>query len=178
MPSTLSLTTTLPLSNSKHTIPQLGFGVFESPPQTCVSSCLTALHAGYRHIDTAQYYANESAVGHAVRDSNIPRSELFLTTKILFPGQDAASTYRKIEESVRKLGGGDGGYVDLFLIHSPNGGRESRRVMWEALGRAKEAGLVREIGVSNFGVGHLEEVRGVGGMPAVNQIEVSGFVGV
>lgn len=174
MASTLTLQTTLPLPNSKHTIPQLGFGVYESPPSTCVSSCLTALRAGYRHIDTAQYYANEEAVGQAVRESNIPRSELYVTTKILSPGEDVDSTYKKVEESVRKLGG-EGGYVDLFLIHSPNGGKESRRVMWEALGRAKEKGLAREIGVSNFGVGHIEEVKGVGSAPAVNQIEVSGI---
>ncbi|KAK3196986.1 hypothetical protein GRF29_1536g225401 [Pseudopithomyces chartarum] len=96
MASTLTLQTTLPLPNSKHTIPQLGFGVYESPPSTCVSSCLTALRAGYRHIDTAQYYANEEAVGQAVRESNIPRSELYVTTKILSPGEDVDSTYKKL----------------------------------------------------------------------------------
>lgn len=174
MASKLNLTSTLPLSNSKYKIPQIGFGVYLSPQATCVKSCLTALRAGYRHIDTAQYYANETEVGQAVKDSKIARSDLFITTKILSPGKDVDSTYQSIEESVNKLGGNDG-YVDLFLIHSPNGGKESRTLMWQALEKAKEKGIVRDIGVSNYGVGHIEEIKKIGKVwpPAVNQIEVS-----
>ncbi|KAL1591455.1 hypothetical protein SLS60_011954 [Paraconiothyrium brasiliense] len=168
-----SLTSTLSLPNSKYRIPQIGFGVYQSPPSTCVKSCVTAIKAGYRHIDTAQYYANESEVGKAVRDSNVPRSELFITSKILSPGKDVESTYQSIEDSVKKLDGEDG-YVDLFLIHSPNAGKESRRLMWQALEKAKGNGKVRDIGVSNYGVGHIEEIRQIGKVwpPAVNQIEL------
>ncbi|KAJ4301189.1 hypothetical protein N0V90_003280 [Kalmusia sp. IMI 367209] len=173
MATKLSLSTTLSLPNSKYRIPQIGFGVYQSPPSTCVNSCLAAFKAGYRHVDTAQYYANETSVGSALRDSNIPRSELFITTKILSPGNDVNSTYKAIEESIKKLDG-ENGYVDLFLIHSPNGGKESRRLMWLALEKAKEMGKVRDIGVSNYGVGHIEEIKEIGNIwpPAVNQIEL------
>jgi len=173
--STLSLKSTLPLPNSKHEIPRLGFGVYQSHDQTCVKSCLTALKAGYRHIDTAQYYANESLVGDAVRQSGVPRSEVYITTKILSPGSDAESTYKSVVESVEKIDGGEDGYVDLFLIHSPNGGRDARKLMWQALERARKEGKVRHIGVSNFGKGHIEELKEWAEVwpPAVNQIEVS-----
>lgn len=173
MASKLSPTSALSLPSSKYKIPQIGFGVYQSPPSTCVDSCLTAIEAGYRHIDTAQYYANETSVGEAVRKSEVSRSELYITTKILSPGKDIDSTYKSIEDSVKKLDG-ENGYVDLFLIHSPNGGKESRKLMWQALEKAKEKGKVRDIGVSNYGVGHIEEIKEIGKVwpPAVNQIEV------
>jgi len=169
----ISITSAFTLSNSPHRIPCLGFGVYQSLPPTCVNSCLNALNAGYRHIDTAQYYANETSVGRAVREAKIPRSEIFITTKILSPSNGLESTYKMIEESVKKLDG-ENGYVDLFVIHSPNGGAESRRLMWFALEQAKEAGKVRDIGVSNYGKGHIEEIKSYGKTwpPAVNQIEV------
>ncbi|KAF2684792.1 Aldo/keto reductase [Lentithecium fluviatile CBS 122367] len=169
----LSLSSTLALSNSKFKIPQIGFGVYQSPPPTCVNSCVKAFRAGYRHIDTAIYYANENSVGRALKESKIPRSEIFITSKILSPGNDVESTYKLIEESVKKLDG-DNGYVDLFLIHSPNGGKESRRLMWLALEKAKETGKVRDIGVSNYGIGHIEEIKEIGKVwpPVVNQIEL------
>lgn len=171
--SQLSLDSKIPLPNSSHKIPQLGFGVYQSPPETCVKSCLAALRAGYRHIDTAQYYENEEQVGQALRESGIKREEVFLTTKILSPGEDLDSTYKKVLESVEKLSGKDG-YVDLFLIHSPNGGREKRTLMWLALEKAKQEGKVREIGVSNYGIQNIEEIMTIGTIwpPAVNQIEV------
>lgn len=169
----LSLNSTLPLTNSSHKIPQLGFGVYQSPPETCVKSCLTALKAGYRHIDTAQYYANEEQVGQALRESGLKREEVYLTTKILSPGSDVDSTYKSVLESVEKLAGKDG-YVDLFLIHSPNAGPEKRKLMWLALEKAKAEGKAREIGVSNYGIGHIEEIKKIGKVwpPAINQIEV------
>lgn len=174
MTSKPTLTTTLPLRNSTHRIPALGFGVYQSPPPTCVSSCLRAFTAGYRHIDTAQYYANEKSVGRALRDATIARKDLYITSKILSPGNDVDSTYKMIKDSVEKLDGPDG-YVDLFLIHSPNGGKESRRLMWLALEKAKQEGKVRDIGVSNYGIGHIEEIKSIGKIwpPVVNQIEVS-----
>ena len=171
--SQLNLQSTLPLPNSPHKLPQLAFGVYQSPPETCGKSCLTALKAGYRHIDTAQYYANEEQVGQALKESGLKREEVYLTTKILSPGNDVDSTYKSIVESVEKLSGKDG-YVDLFLIHSPNAGPEKRKLMWLALEKAKEEGKAREIGVSNYGIGHIEEIKKIGKVwpPAINQIEV------
>lgn len=173
MSSDLTIASKAPIKDSPHEIPRLGFGVYQSPVPSCVQSCLKAFTAGYRHVDTAQYYRNELSVGRAIRESKIPRGEIFITTKILNPASEEESTYSKIIESVKNLDGEDG-YVDLFLIHSPNGGAESRRVMWLALERAKKEGKVRNIGVSNYGIGHIEEIKSYGETwpPAVNQIEV------
>ena len=169
----LTIESSLPLANSTYKIPRLGFGVYLSPPPTCVKSCLKAVEAGYRHIDTAQYYENEKEVGHAREESKVPRSELFLTSKILTPAKDIESTYRTILGSVEKLDGPNG-YVDLFLVHSPNGGAEARKLMWQALEQAKEKGVLRDIGVSNYGIQHIEEIKSLGSVwpPVVNQIEV------
>ncbi|KAF1953908.1 Aldo/keto reductase [Byssothecium circinans] len=169
----LSISSSLKLATSGYRMPQLGFGVYLSKPPDCVKSCLCALKAGYRHIDTAQYYANEASVGRAIRDSGIPRSEIFITTKILSPGKDIDTTLQTIKESVKKLDDREDGYVDLFLIHSPNGGPMSRRAMWLALEKARDAGLVRDIGVSNYGIGHIEEIKKFSKLwPVVNQIEL------
>ncbi|KAH7355823.1 NADP-dependent oxidoreductase domain-containing protein [Pyrenochaeta sp. MPI-SDFR-AT-0127] len=169
----LKIDSSLPLANLTYKIPQIGFGVYQSPPQTCVNSCLKAIEAGYRHIDTAQYYENEKEVGRAQSESQLPRSELYLTSKILSPGEDVQSTYKKIAQSVVKLDGPDG-YADLFLVHSPNGGAEARKLMWQALEEAKEQSIVRDIGVSNYGIQQIEEIKTIGEIwpPVVNQIEL------
>lgn len=171
--SSLSLNSRLPFVNSKTEIPQIGFGVYLSPPETCVASCKKAFEAGYRHIDTAQYYENETQVGKALAESGLSRKDVYITSKILFAGDDLDSTYQKIAESVEKLAGKDG-YADLFLIHSPNFGPEKRKLMWLAQEKAKEAGIVKEIGVSNYGIQHIEEIKLIGKVwpPAVNQIEL------
>jgi diketogulonate reductase-like aldo/keto reductase len=159
------------MKNAKYPIPQLGFGVYQSPPEVCKKSCLTALKAGYRHIDTAQYYANEVQVGEAIKESGIPRSEIYVTSKILSAGKDVEASYKSIAESVKKIGGG---YADLFLIHSPNAGKDARENMWRALEKAKKEGKVRAIGVSNYGQEHIEEMKEYADNwpPAVNQIEL------
>jgi diketogulonate reductase-like aldo/keto reductase len=173
----LNLSTTLPLLHTKnlHPIPQLGFGVYQSPPEVCKKSCLAALSSGYRHIDTAQYYANESQVGEALKESGIPRSSVFVTSKILSAGKDVDESYRKIVDSVEKIGGG---YVDLFLIHSPNAGKEARENMWRALEKARKEEKVKAIGVSNYGREHIEEMKEYAETwpPSVNQIEVRVFI--
>ncbi|KAL8825599.1 MAG: hypothetical protein Q9170_007730 [Blastenia crenularia] len=168
----LSLTSTIPIINSSHTMPRLGFGIYQSPRDVCVNSCLTALKAGYRHIDSAQFYRNEAEMGEAVRKSGIPRSEIFLTTKILSSGGSPEKTYQKCLESVKSID--KDGYVDLFLIHSPSGGKEKRKEMWQALEKLVEEGRVRSIGVSNFGIGHIEEMKAYAKImpPQVNQIEL------
>ncbi|EHY60224.1 putative oxidoreductase C2F3.05c [Exophiala dermatitidis] len=173
MPAALSLSDTLPLPNSSVRIPRLGFGVYRSSPEVCVQSCLTALEVGYRHIDTAQFYGNETQVGEAVKKSGLPRSEIFVTTKILSAGGSVEKSYQKCLDSVEKIGG-SGGYVDLFLIHSPNAGSKARKEMWLALEKLYEEGKAKSIGVSNFGVGHIAEMKGYAKVwpPHVNQIEL------
>ncbi|KAK5104502.1 hypothetical protein LTS08_002392 [Lithohypha guttulata] len=173
MTTKLTKESTLPLPNSSHSIPRLGFGVYQSPADVCNKSCTTALSSGYRHIDTAQFYANETQVGEAVRNSGLKRSDVYITTKILSAGGSVDKSYQKCLDSVKKLDGEDG-YVDLFLIHSPNAGKAAREEMWQALLRAHKEGKAKAIGVSNFGIGHIEGLKGLGNVwpPHVNQIEL------
>ncbi|KAF7563559.1 hypothetical protein G7046_g568 [Stylonectria norvegica] len=170
------VTKSITLFNSVQ-IPQLGFGVYESPVDVCVKSCLMALETGYRHIDTAQYYANEREVGQAIQQSSIPRKDVFLTTKILSAAGSVEQSYRECVESVAKLDP-EQGYVDLFLIHSPNSGKEKTQEMWLALERLYQEGKAKSIGVSNFGVKHIEEMKQFAKVwpPHVNQIEVSAYL--
>ncbi|OXV07589.1 hypothetical protein Egran_04646 [Elaphomyces granulatus] len=174
MSNQFAITDTLSLPNSQVRIPRLGFGVYRSLQHKCVSSCLEALRAGYRHIDTAQFYANESEVGAAVRESGLPRDEICITTKIVSPGGSPQATYEKLLGSVRKITGDDGGFVDLFLIHSNRSGPAGRRQLWQALERLLEEGRTRSIGVSNYGVQHIEEMKAYAKVwpPHVNQIEL------
>lgn len=185
MTANLTLQSTLPLLNSQYQIPRVGLGIYLSSPEICTKSCLHALQSvGYRHIDSAQFYQNEVQMGVAARESGIPRDQVFLATKILTPDGSPDKTYEKCRESVRKIIGHDlsadkesrkaDEYVDLFLVHSPNGGAAARKEMWLALERLYEDGLARHIGVSNFGVGHIEEMKGYAKHwpPQVNQIEV------
>ncbi|KAI9844351.1 MAG: hypothetical protein M1837_005655 [Sclerophora amabilis] len=171
MAGKMALTDLIPLPNSSVKMPRLGFGVYQSHAATCISSCLTALSAGYRHIDSAQFYANESQVGEAVRQSKLPRESIFVTTKILSPAGGPDMTYKKIVDSVDKIG--LNGYVDLFLIHSPSSGSAGRKEMWQALEKAHAEGKCRSIGVSNFGVGHIDEMKSYAKVwpPHANQIE-------
>jgi 2,5-diketo-D-gluconate reductase B len=134
-------------------VPALGFGTWQLSGRTCVDAVKDALAIGYRHIDTAQVYGNESEVGEALRNSRVPRGDIFLTTKVA-PGQLAASAVRRsTEESLRKLGVD---HVDLLLIHWP-----TRDVpLAETLGAfaaLRQAGKTRFIGVSNFTVAHLRQ---------------------
>ncbi len=173
-PSKLALTDLLTLPNTSVQIPRLGFGIYQSPQNVCINSCLTALKAGYRHIDSAQFYQNESEMGEAARKSGIPRSSLFLATKVMSSGGSPDATYKKCLDSVTKIDG-ENGYVDLFLIHTPSGGPAARKEMWQALEKLESEGRARSIGVSNHGVGHIEEMKSYARIwpPHVNQIEVS-----
>ena len=151
-----------------NTIPIIGLGVWQVPhgPE-CDNAVRWALEAGYRHIDTAQAYRNEESVGRAVRDSGIPREEIFITTKFHPARSDPAA---EAEKSLRRLGVE---YVDLYIIHWPQQGATRA---WPGMQEARERGYARSIGVSNFSVAELEELIGVADIPpAVNQIQFSPF---
>jgi diketogulonate reductase-like aldo/keto reductase len=171
----LALTDKLQMPKCAAQIPRLGFGVYKSTSSQCVALCTTALKVGYRHIDTAQDYDNdpEDGVGQAVRQSGLKRADVFITTKILAAGGSFAKSVQKSLASVQKIDGTDG-YVDCFLIHNPNGGKETRAEIWQALEKLYEVGKAKSIGVSNFGVGHIEEMKTYATVwpPHVNQIQV------
>jgi diketogulonate reductase-like aldo/keto reductase len=147
-------------------MPMLGLGVWQMPDgPECVNAVRWALELGYRHIDTAQAYGNEESVGKALRDSGVPRDEVFLTTKF-FP--DHKDPVGEAERSLRRLGVDQ---VDLYLIHWPQGGPTWA---WPGMERAQELGLARSIGVSNFSVSELDQVIAAGTTgPVVNQVQFS-----
>lgn len=173
----LALTDVLPMKGTTAKIPRLGFGVGGSHGDTCTTSCLNAFKAGYRHIDTAQAYGNEAEVGQAVKLSGLPRDQIFVTTKILHPGETPRESYEKCLESIKKIDDREGGYVDLFLIHNSNIGATKRQEMWSVLERLHADGKAKAIGVSNYSPKHIEEMKQYAKVwpPMVNQIEVSCF---
>lgn len=151
-------------------IPQLGFGVFKVPAGEAEQAVSEALEAGYRHIDTAAIYGNESGVGAAIAASGIARDELFVTTKLWNDRHDGDEPDAAIAESLDRLGLDR---VDLYLIHWPTPARDNFVHAWEKLVGIRERGLARSIGVSNFLVPHLERiVAETGVVPAVDQIEL------
>jgi diketogulonate reductase-like aldo/keto reductase len=147
-------------------MPLLGLGVWQVPDgNTCDQAVRWALELGYRHIDTAQAYGNEASVGKALRDSGVPREEVFITTKF-YPG--SKDPVAEAEQSLRKLGIDQ---VDLYLVHWPQRGPTWA---WPGMERAQERGLAKSIGVSNFGADDLDQVVAAGSVvPAVNQIQFS-----
>ena len=151
-------------------IPMLGYGVFQIPAEDTKRCVLDAISVGYRSIDTAQGYFNEEGVGEAISTCGIPRSELFLTTKIWISNGGYEKAKASIDESLRKL---KTDYVDLMLIHQPfNDYYGSYRAMEEA----HRAGKIRAIGVSNFMPDRFIDIAGfVDIVPAVNQLEVHVF---
>jgi diketogulonate reductase-like aldo/keto reductase len=151
-----------------NTIPLLGLGVWQVPNgPTAVDAVRWALELGYRHIDTAQAYGNEESVGRALRESGVLRKEVFITTKF-WPG--AADPVAEAEASLRRLGLD---YVDLYLVHWPQGGPTWA---WTGMERARELGYARSIGVSNFGVPDLDRLLAAATVvPAVDQVQFSPF---
>jgi 2,5-diketo-D-gluconate reductase A len=149
-------------------IPLLGLGVWQIPDgRECEDAVRWALAAGYRHIDTAQAYRNERSVGRALRDSGVPRDQVFITTKF-FPGHDDPE--REAQRSLERLGVD---YLDLYIIHWPQGGPTWA---WDGMQRAHERGYARSIGVSNFDAGELAAVIGVAEVaPVVDQVQFSPF---
>ncbi len=164
-------TTKLPL-HSGGAIPQVGLGVWQMGRSIAREAVLSALRAGYRHVDTARIYGNEKEVGEAVRASGVPRDEIFVTTKLWNDDQGYDSALRAFDGSLSRLGLD---YVDLYLIHWPV--QHKRRDSWRALEAIKKSGRARAIGVSNFLVTHLKELLSEASeKPSVNQIEVHPFL--
>jgi diketogulonate reductase-like aldo/keto reductase len=149
-------------------IPLLGLGVWQVPEgRECEDAVGWALEAGYRHIDTAQAYGNERSVGRALRDSGVPREEVFITTKFFPRHQDPAA---EAERSLERLGVE---FVDLYIIHWPEGGPTWA---WDGMQRARESGHARSIGVSNFSIAELDELIAVADVaPTVDQVQFSPF---
>ena len=159
--------------NNGNTMPVLGLGMWQagSGKQTR-KAVATALEIGYRLFDTAKLYGNESDLGTAIRESGIPREEIFVTTKLWNNDQGYESALRAFEKSRRELGLD---YVDLYLIHWPVPGL--RQESWNALLKIRDEGLARSIGVSNYTIRHLEELlRSTPDPPAVNQVEFHPFL--
>jgi diketogulonate reductase-like aldo/keto reductase len=146
-------------------MPILGLGTWQARGQGAISAVLRALEVGYRHIDTATAYGNERQVGRAVAQSGVAREEVFVTTKL--PQSRAGRERATLEDSLDAL---EIGYVDLWLIHWPPGGRSGPDV-WERLLELQAEGLAREVGVSNYSVRQIDELgQATGRLPAVNQI--------
>ncbi|GAA2233167.1 aldo/keto reductase [Rarobacter faecitabidus] len=152
------------------TIPQVGFGVFQIPDEETTAAVETAIEAGYRHIDTAAIYRNERGVGQALTSSGIARGDIFVTSK-LWPDDFAAADVRPALEKSLSLLGTD--YLDLYLLHWPVPGRGAYVGAWEEVLKAREEGLIREAGVSNFTPELLSDlIERTGVTPAINQVKL------
>ena len=173
-PKTLTL-------NDGHSIPTVGLGVWQAKGNEAIDAVRFALDAGYRLIDTAAAYGNEAEVGEAIRTSGIPRTDIFLTTKLWNADQGYETTLAAIDRSLATL---DMDYVDLYLIHWPHTefrnpydeGDNKREETWKAMEEIRKAGKARSIGVSNYTADQLEEMKSYATVPpAVNQIEFHPF---
>jgi 2,5-diketo-D-gluconate reductase A len=162
--------------NDGREIPQLGFGVFQIPPEDTREATSIALQAGYRHIDTAEMYRNEAGVGEAVRDSGLAREDVWITSKLNNGYHKPDDARRAMAQTLEALGFD---YVDLFLIHWPLPTQYGGDFVstWKTLEEFQEEGSARSIGVSNFQVAHLQTLaRESEAVPAVNQIEVHPYL--
>jgi 2,5-diketo-D-gluconate reductase A len=151
-------------------IPQLGFGVFQVPPEDTVEVTTHAFLAGYRHIDTATLYGNEAQVGQAVHAAGLTRDDVFITTKLANSDHGHEQTHHAFKASLDRL---EMEFVDLYLIHWPIPSQDKYAETWKAFVELKGEGLIRSIGVSNFQPAHLRRiVEETGVTPSVNQIEL------
>ncbi len=160
--------------NNGVTMPQLGFGVWQVPDEEATPAVTEALNAGYRSIDTAAAYGNESGVGAAIAQSDVDRAEVFVTTKLWNSDQGHDNALRAFDASQSKLGLD---VVDLYLIHWPTPARELYVDTWKAFVELQKEGRVRAIGVSNFQPAHLQRlIDETGVVPAVNQVELHPYL--
>ena len=161
--------------NDGHTIPQLGFGVFQVRPDRTAAAVRSALEVGYRHIDTAEMYGNEKQVGQGIREAGLDRREVFITSKLNNGYHRPDDARRAFDATLSALGSDYSDYIDLFLIHWPLPTLYDADFVstWNVLEEFAEDGRARSIGVSNFQVAHLGRLaEGSQTVPAVNQIEV------
>jgi 2,5-diketo-D-gluconate reductase A len=160
--------------NGEVQMPQVGFGVFKISDDEVTRAVHTAFEAGYRSIDTATLYGNERGVGRAVRESGLPREDVFVTTKLWNDSHGYDSALAAFDASLSELGLD---YVDLYLIHWPVPGQDRYVQTWRALEKIRAGGRARAIGVSNFQQEHLERLLGESDVvPAVNQIELHPYL--
>ncbi len=153
-------------------IPQLGFGVWEVPDEKIDAACGRALDVGYRHIDTARIYQNEEGVGRVLSTMELPRDEVFVTTKVW--NDDHEDVEAAFEASMGRLGLET---LDLYLIHWPAPGQDAYVTAWTAMLELQKSGRVRSVGVCNFQVPHLQRLLDeTGVLPSVNQIELSPYL--
>ena len=166
--------------SKNHIVPRIGLGTYNMNSQEAEDMTYAAINYGYRHIDTAAVYRNEDGVGRALKriyeDTDLKRSDLTITTK-LWPGglvkvdrvKNNVGAIKSLDKSLRNL---DEDYVDLYLIHSPHA-KNKRLEQWETLLTQQEQGKVKNIGVSNWGINHIEELNDKGyPLPSANQIEI------
>ena len=160
--------------NDGKSMPQVGLGVWQTPPEDTERAVATALEAGYRHVDTAAGYFNEREVGKAVTASGLAREDVFVTTKLRNAGQGYDSTLAAFDTSMKHLGfSGSADYLDLYLIHWPMPAKNLFVDTFKAFAHLRDRGRIRSIGVSNFEPEHLRIlVDSTGIVPAVNQIEL------
>src|SRR6185436_5452916 len=160
--------------NDGKSMPQVGLGVWQTPPEDTERAVATALDAGYRHVDTAAGYFNEREVGKAVKASGLPREDVFITTKLWNADQGYDSTLAAFDASMDRLGlSGPDEYLDLYLIHWPMPAKNAFVDTFKAFAHLRDQRRIRSIGVSNFEPEHLRIlVDGTGIFPAVNQIEL------
>ena len=169
MNSSTSRIPNLPLHGGE-VIPQLGFGVFQVPPQDTAEVATRAFMAGYRHIDTAAAYGNEAGVGQAVHAAGLERGDVFITTKCANDDHGYEQATRALKGSLDRL---EMDYVDLYLVHWPVPAHDKYVDTWKAFIDMQAQGLARSIGVSNFQPAHLERlIDETGVIPTVNQIEL------
>ncbi|EON67237.1 hypothetical protein W97_06490 [Coniosporium apollinis CBS 100218] len=167
--------------NSGYEIPILGYGIYQTPADIAEDVVAHALATGYRHVDSATAYRNEAPSAAGIKRAGIPREQIFFTSKVPPRAINYKDAAKCVDETLSKTGLG---YVDLYLLHAPYGGKQGRLGAWKALAEAVEAGKVRSIGVSNYGVHHLEELetyikeveekegKGKAGVLSVNQVEL------
>ena len=156
--------------NNGQLIPQLGLGVYKLEAASAANLVASAIDSGYRRIDTAALYLNEAEVGQGIRQSSVPREDIYVTTKIWHDHHQYDAALKAVDDSLARL---DIDYIDMVLIHWPAPAQDKFVEAWAALQHSVEVGKIRGIGVSNFHSMHLDKLLATGGtVPALNQVEL------
>lgn len=166
----LDLSSSIKMNNGLY-MPRLGLGTYDLYDEVCIKACVGAMEMGYRHFDTAKYYKNEREVGESTRRWKGDRKSLFITTKLRLPMHGGDNVRASVKDSLDTMGLD---YLDLVLVHNPDGGgRALREHTWKEMEKLVQEGWIKSIGVSNYGVKHLEECQEYCTiLPVTNQIEL------